>query len=55
MSTSTSLVVLEGDQKSLSELLQKICSHLKKKFFDSLAVNLLGLYVNSVGHLVAYS
>jgi hypothetical protein len=54
MSTSTSLVVLEGDQKSLSELLQNLCSHLNF-FFYSLAVKLLGLYVNSVGHLVVYS
>jgi hypothetical protein len=32
-----------------------MCSRLKKKYFDSLALKPLGLYVNLVGHIVAYS
>jgi hypothetical protein len=28
---------------------------LKKKSFDGLALNLFGLYVNLVGHFIAYS
>jgi hypothetical protein len=31
-----------------------MCSHLKKKFFDSLALKPLDLYVNLLGLFVAY-
>jgi hypothetical protein len=34
---------------------KKVCSHLKKKYFGSLALQPLGLYVNLVSHLVVYS
>jgi hypothetical protein len=32
-----------------------MCSHLKKNFFDSLALKPLGLYVNLLRPFVAYS
>jgi hypothetical protein len=32
-----------------------MCSYLKKKYFDSLALKPLGLYVNLLGPFVAYS
>jgi hypothetical protein len=32
-----------------------MCSHLKKKYFDSLALKPLGLYVGLLGLFVAYS
>jgi hypothetical protein len=48
--------LLFSEYKSLSELLQKnMYSHLKKKYFDSLALKPLELYVNLVGRFVAYS
>jgi hypothetical protein len=31
-----------------------MCSHLEKKYLDSLTLKPLGLYVNLVGHFVAY-
>jgi hypothetical protein len=32
-----------------------MCSHVKKKYFDSLALKPMELYVNLVGPFVAYS
>jgi hypothetical protein len=51
----TSDTVLFSEWKSLSELLKKSVFPFGKKYFDSLILKHLGLYVNLLGPFVAYS
>jgi hypothetical protein len=48
-------MLLFSELKSLSELLKKVCNPIsKKKYFDSLVLKPLELYVNLLSRFVAY-